>query len=334
MQLAASLVDKSLVRRADNYDATSRLVLLETIREYGLDQLQVHGEVAAARNVHLQWCLQLAEPLQPDRTDPVEVALLEQEQDNFRAALRWCIETDQATLGMRLGERMWLFWYMRGRWAEGRAWLSELLALPAARAFVRTGGRSRGGWSACALTRTITTQPKLCWWRPSDLRSKSATNTPGHSACTTAPAPPAFGASRRPPLHCSNKASTLSQRLDDGWSVAMTLQSMASVTFELGDVERAEELANVALTLFREQGHLWGVGRSLALLGRTAQHRADHQVARRFHYRSPVDPASAGRPPGNDVVNARSFAHRAGARRRCGSPPVVGGKPDAGAGAG
>jgi len=36
----------------------------------------------------------------------------------------------------------------------------------------------------------------------------------------------------------------------------MTLQSVASVTFELGDVERAEELANVAVALFREQGHL------------------------------------------------------------------------------
>src|SRR4029077_9393594 len=72
----------------------------------------------------------------------------------------------------------------------------------------------------------------------------------------------------------------VNQRLDDGWSVAMTLQSMAVVTFELGDVERADELANIALALFREQGHLWGVGRSMALLGRTAQQRDDYQTAR------------------------------------------------------
>ena len=242
IQLAASLVDKSLVRRADNYGATSRLVLLETIREYGLDQLVMHGEVAAARNVHLQWCLQLAEPLQPDRTDPVEVALLEQEQDNFRAALRWCIETDQATLGMRLSERMWLFWYMRGRWAEGRAWLSELLALPAAQkpSSERAAAHAVAGQLAInqddfgAAEALLTEGQRLAeqvgdehtralclYYRASDARARGDYSTA---------------------MKLFEQTLDVNQRLDDSWSVAMTLQSMAVVTFELGDVERADEL--------------------------------------------------------------------------------------------
>ena len=144
LQLAASLVDKCLVRRADNHDATVRLVLLETIREYGLDQLLVHGEVTAARDVHLQWCLQLTEQLQPDRTDPVEVGLLEQEQDNLRAALRWCIETDQAHPRIAIGRaHVVVLVYARPLGRGARVAQRVALAACCRGAYVRAGGRAR-----------------------------------------------------------------------------------------------------------------------------------------------------------------------------------------------
>src|SRR5439155_6411923 len=79
LDLATSLVDKSLVRRADGSDGPLRLTLLETVREYGLEQLEVLGEAAAARRRHLEWYLALAQRLHPDRTDPADVARLERE---------------------------------------------------------------------------------------------------------------------------------------------------------------------------------------------------------------------------------------------------------------
>ena len=74
----------------------------------------------------------------------------------------------------------------------------------------------------------------------------------------------------------------MSQRLGDEWTVALALLSLATVSFEAGEVERAAELGEIALVLFRGQGHLWGIGRALHVLGRAAQSHGDHQAARRF----------------------------------------------------
>ena len=60
------------------------------------------------------------------------MARLEREQNNVRTALRWSIERGDLTAGLRLAiSGGHPFWYMRGRYAEGRAWLNELLALGA-----------------------------------------------------------------------------------------------------------------------------------------------------------------------------------------------------------
>jgi predicted ATPase len=279
---AASLIDKSLVLRADSHAAALRLILLETIREYGLDQLSAHGEFAAARNIHLQWCLQLAEQLQPDRTDPLEVELLEQEQDNFRAALRWCVETNQANIGLRLGERMWLFWYMRGGWTEGRAWLTELLALPGAEAPTSERAAALAVAGQLAICQSDYDEAEALLVEAQRLAERVGDeHTLALCLYNRASAARARGESLTA-ISLFEQSLDISQRIEDGWSVAMALQSLASVTFEMGGIERAEELSNVALAMFREQGHRWGVGRSLALLGRTAQHRGDHRMARLF----------------------------------------------------
>jgi tetratricopeptide (TPR) repeat protein len=171
---------------------------------------------------------------------------------------------------------------MRGRWAEGRTWLGELLALRAA----QKPSSERAAALAVAGQLAID---------QNDFGEAEALLIEGQHLAEH------LGDEHTRALCLYNRAGTarvrgdssialslfeqslyVYQRLHDGWSVAMTLQSIASVTFEMGDVERAEELTKVALTLFREQGHLWGVGRAMALLGRTAQHRADHPSARSF----------------------------------------------------
>ena len=60
----AVLVDRSLLRREDGGqqgDAEPRLTWLETIREYGLERLEEHGEGEAARERHAAHYLALAE---------------------------------------------------------------------------------------------------------------------------------------------------------------------------------------------------------------------------------------------------------------------------------
>jgi predicted ATPase len=53
LDLLASLVDKSLVQTDDGDPAATRCMLLETVRQFAIEQLSAAGELAAARDRHL-----------------------------------------------------------------------------------------------------------------------------------------------------------------------------------------------------------------------------------------------------------------------------------------
>lgn len=110
-----------------------RFHLLETIREFGLEQLRASGEADALQQAHLVYCRALAERAAQQFFGSREApwfALLEREHDNFRAALGWARERGDATEGLRLAGALAYFWFTYGYLSEGREWLEGLLALP------------------------------------------------------------------------------------------------------------------------------------------------------------------------------------------------------------
>jgi predicted ATPase/class 3 adenylate cyclase len=81
----ASLVDKSLLRQDEGVDGESRFVMLETIREYALEQLQAGGEANVLRQRHAGYFLLLAEQAEPELTGQLQEVWfnrLESEHDN------------------------------------------------------------------------------------------------------------------------------------------------------------------------------------------------------------------------------------------------------------
>src|SRR5258706_12446750 len=70
----ASLIDKSLLQQTEQEGVILRFVVLETIREYGLECLQRRGELQAARRAHAHYYLALAEQAEPELNDPNQVA--------------------------------------------------------------------------------------------------------------------------------------------------------------------------------------------------------------------------------------------------------------------
>jgi non-specific serine/threonine protein kinase len=134
LDLVASLVDKSLLRRADGADGEPRFEMLETVREFGLERLAASGEEAAARRGHAGELLALARRAEPALYGGQDQVLwldrLAADHDNLRAALGWAIEHDPETALHLAGALFW-FWYVRGHLSEGRGWLGRALAAAA-----------------------------------------------------------------------------------------------------------------------------------------------------------------------------------------------------------
>src|SRR5262249_37739698 len=61
----ASLIDKSLVRPEEQPDGEPRFGMLETIREFGLEQLTAHGEADAVQRQHAAFFAALVEAAGP-----------------------------------------------------------------------------------------------------------------------------------------------------------------------------------------------------------------------------------------------------------------------------
>ncbi len=131
LDMLDSLVNKSILRQSET-DGTPRLTMLETIREFGLDELTRTHELEAARYAHANYYLSFAEEAETYLTGADQktwIKRLDREQDNLRAALRWGIEHHAGELVQRMAGALQTFWLTRGYWSEGRRWLEEALAM-------------------------------------------------------------------------------------------------------------------------------------------------------------------------------------------------------------
>jgi predicted ATPase/DNA-binding CsgD family transcriptional regulator len=131
-----SLVAKSLLTTVDlaTGDEGTRFVLLETIREYGLERLAADGRLEEAHALHAAWFADFAERSVRELLEGMDRASwllrLDREQANLRSALSWAIERGDAELALRFVGALWRFWDARGYLAEGETTGRRALALP------------------------------------------------------------------------------------------------------------------------------------------------------------------------------------------------------------
>ena len=129
---ADALVAQSMAQAVAIDGAAPRLVLLEILRAFALDQLHANGEEGAARDAHAAHYVTLLDSADDGLIGPDHAhwqALLAAEEQNVRAALAHLVGRGDAEAGLRLWCGTWRFWSNRGQWGEARAWLDRLLAL-------------------------------------------------------------------------------------------------------------------------------------------------------------------------------------------------------------
>lgn len=131
LALLSSLLDKSMVSRDTAVMDPPRFRMLGTIREYGLEQLQAAGEADHAHRLHARFVARLVQDAEGrvPRPDRWWIAF-DQERENLRAALDWCVAAGEAETGLRLAVEVFGYWMLRGLITEGIGWLQLLRSMP------------------------------------------------------------------------------------------------------------------------------------------------------------------------------------------------------------
>ena len=129
----ASLLDKSVLRQEPDAGDEPRFVMLETVREFALEQLTASGEEALVRARHAAWILELVEAagreLHFGQAEAAWLAGLDAELGNVRAAMAWFDHTGDAISVLRLVSGIDEFGYLFARpyHAEILGWLQPAL---------------------------------------------------------------------------------------------------------------------------------------------------------------------------------------------------------------
>ena len=125
LDVLGQLVDRSLVVSDDD-----GFRLLETIRQYAAEALLAAGETATLRDRHLAYYRDWVLDQTYDEGEHAALVALDLRYSNIEAALSWALEQRAVDDGLSLVGRLWAYWFVRVRYAVGRAWADGFLRLP------------------------------------------------------------------------------------------------------------------------------------------------------------------------------------------------------------
>jgi predicted ATPase/DNA-binding CsgD family transcriptional regulator len=237
----SALLETSLLHRIEAADE-SRFAMLETIREFALDRLEVSGEAAAIRKAHAAHYLALAEAAAADAGGAAGsgwMRCLTTERPNIRAALDWLEQREDASAVLQMSAALWHYWYPLGELTEGRARLERALATAPPDVAPIIWARALRGAGVLA-------------WQSADYeRSRERLQA----------------------------ALAAYRALGAQTGIAWALNSLGCLFATLSETERAEAHLSEALTLFRERDDAVGMASLTCNLGELAEAQGQHTLA-------------------------------------------------------
>ncbi|MDQ7843146.1 MAG: tetratricopeptide repeat protein [Armatimonadota bacterium] len=244
----ASLVDRSLLQREEHPEGAPRFRMLETLREFALEQLAVSGELDTVWRRHAEFYLSLVERAAPELTGREQgqwLDRMEREYPNIRAALNRAREAGDAALLPRFVAALWRFWNVRGYWVEGRTWTAAALPL------VPT--------DSGALRLRVLHGSSVLAWRAREYAAAAA---------------------------LAEETAALARRLGDGQTLAHALRILSLIDRDRRELRRAQELAAQSLRLFEDLQDRQGLATAARLLGLVYIETGEFRGARDLFERS------------------------------------------------
>jgi hypothetical protein len=269
LDLMSALVDHSLVTLMPSTEPRYRM--LDVIREFGaLELARDRAESEALRSRHASYFVALVESAEPHLQGPKQelwAARLENDHDNIRSAVLWCIEAGQAELALRLAGASWRFWRIRGYALEGRNWLESALALDDAA--VAPVARNKALWGAAWLAfhrgdyaRARSLGLELQSNASQDVEIRNALTILGHIALAQGHSEEAVAGMGRALERCSDQKGS--------WLFATSVMNLGIANAHAAHLRPARQQLEQALGLYAELGDAYFVARARCYLALVA----------------------------------------------------------------
>jgi DNA-binding CsgD family transcriptional regulator/tetratricopeptide (TPR) repeat protein len=282
----STLLDESLLQHIEQEDGGTRLLMLETIREYGLEMLAAAEEEEIIRQAHAHYYLSLAERAESYLHGPEQAVWfdrLEQERDNLRAAFHWLLEregdSERNEMALRLGGALYWFWFVRGPVSEGWTVLSRALARSEG---VAVAVRAKTLWAAGWLVglsgdperaETLCKESLVLYQEIGDKAGVAmASLILGIAALWKSQL--AVGRSR------FEESLELFRELGNTGAVEIVLPYLAQALFFQGDSAKAQVVLEEGLAISKQIGHQGWEGLMLSLLGQVFLQQDNIALAR------------------------------------------------------
>jgi predicted ATPase/transcriptional regulator with XRE-family HTH domain len=286
----AELVEASLVhvQAEDGPGGEPRFSLLETIREYGAEQLAANGEEEQTRERHAAWVSAFAEEAEPQvfrAEQQTWWSRLETELPNIRASLDWFEQTGDAERALRLAGALTPFSWMRGYLREGQEWLRRALAIPG------EASAASHAWALCSIgaltwfrgdneaARTLA-ERALALARAGDFALGVAVSY--HLLAITA----MMQGDLEQALVLGVEGIAREREVADPHWLAILLSDIGTIAMLHGDDDQGKAWSSEGLALNRALGNRWAIGIHLSDLGVVAQGRGDLAEAARQYAES------------------------------------------------
>jgi predicted ATPase/tetratricopeptide (TPR) repeat protein/transcriptional regulator with XRE-family HTH domain len=288
LDMLAQLVDNSLLVRLPVVGGQARFTMLETLREYALEQLTAQGEFERLRDWHACYYLRIVEAAEIGLRGPQQrmwLARLVADRDNFRAALEWLLQRARAgmiistpaffeqgsieeskevargktlsskrvpavELCLRLAAAFRPYWEWQGYLTEGRDLLGAALAVPL------EDGVGEGMLAARA--KALSEAARLVCLQNDQTRA----------------------------VELAEESIALWRQLDDPGGLATALLHRGWAAHAMGEYEVAKRVYREGIQLLSPTGDMWLRAQLLSHLGAASGFTADFEQMQSFYTQS------------------------------------------------
>ena len=275
----AGLVDWNLLKPIGQ----GRFLMLETIREYGVELLDASGESDEIRDRHLDFFLALVVEAEPNLTGPDQrqwYDRLRLEQDNLREALAYACDSGDGERALMLAGTIWRFWWNRGYTDEAGHWYERAFAVEEG-ASVEARARAFFGFAHVSESRGDSEQTLIRMGEAADLFRQIGDTRWLVLALTHLAQAHAALDDRVRSESIDEEALKLAQATGDvrGASIVKSNVAFHQILWG-GDRDQAASLLQEALEGFRAVGDTYAIGNSLMGVAALDLQRGDLDVAR------------------------------------------------------